>query len=625
MIFHKTNMSIKKIYYILILFLLQTACIPAFAENVKLSVDAGRRGRNIEVNNLFYIYMDIADIDAVPETPKNVPGAKIMYFERTGQSSSFTSINGKVSQSTSYRYTLTLRAEKEGSYSFGPITVGGVRSNVINYTIAGASQSTDNYGGNSRSSGSSSNSSNNSNPADASDNKPKYIGKGDGNLFLRANVSNTTVYEQQALVYTVKLYTTYDAIKFIGAAAAPKFEGFVVEESKDISSSLTYETYNGKTYATAVIARYIIFPQMTGQLKVLGNTYTVSVDQREYYHDPFWGSLSYSTPLQLNVTPNDLTVNVRSLPTPKPADFSGGVGNFSIESKLQSSNFKSNVPGSIIYTVKGTGNLKYIQLPDLNAIYPSELEVYTPKTNLNTTVGSTNVNGSVSFDYSFIPMEEGIFKIPEIRLVYFNPESGKYETSTAKGYNITVGKGVSSSKSQVNRKLQFKDNLKPVKYSDIHTPGKPWISTFGYWLIYIVIGSGIIIFIICRHIYMNSHSDMVAFNSKRANRIARKRLKTAYNCIKRDDRESFYTEMLKALWGYMGDKLKMPTSELMRDNIRQVLEHRSVPDNVIRDFINLLDTCEFAKYSPAENKDEMMITYKNAINEINAIEKSVTA
>ena len=131
-------------------------------------------------------------------------------------------------------------------------------------------------------------------------------------------MSRATAYEQEALVYTVKLYTTYDAIKFIGATAAPKFEGFVVEESKDISTSLSYETYQGKTYATAVIARYIIFPQMEGQLKVLGNTYTVSVDEREYYHDPFWGSMSVAKPLQLNVKPNDLTVNVKSLPKPVP-------------------------------------------------------------------------------------------------------------------------------------------------------------------------------------------------------------------------------------------------------------------------------------------------------------------
>ena len=213
--------------------------------------------------------------------------------------------------------------------------------------------------------------------------KPKFIGKGDGNLFLKASVSKSSAYEQEALVYTVKLYTTYDAIKFIGASAAPKFDGFVVEESKAISSQLNYETYNGKTYATAVIARYIIFPQMTGSLKVTGNTYTVAVDQREYYHDPFFGSMSYSTPLQLNVTPNDLSVDVRPLPVPKPADFSGGVGKFSISSSLKSSEFKTNQAAAIVYTVTGSGNLKYVQLPDLQSIYPSEIEIYIPSTKQN--------------------------------------------------------------------------------------------------------------------------------------------------------------------------------------------------------------------------------------------------
>ena len=219
---------------------------------------------------------------------------------------------------------------------------------------------------------------------------------------MRASVSESNVYEQQALVYTVKLYTTYDAIKFIGATAAPKFDGFVVEESKAVSSSLDYETLDGKTYATAVIARYIIFPQMTGQLKVIGNTYTVSVDQREYYHDPFWGNMAVNSPLQLNVSPNDLTVNVKALPSPKPADFSGGVGKFTIASQLKSNNFKTNQAASIEYIVTGSGNLKYIQLPDLSTSFPPQLEVYTPKTDVKANVGSSNVSGSVSFDYSFM-------------------------------------------------------------------------------------------------------------------------------------------------------------------------------------------------------------------------------
>ncbi|MDE6026456.1 MAG: BatD family protein, partial [Muribaculaceae bacterium] len=565
--------------------------ISAYAGNVRLSLDMGRGHNSISVGELFYINVDVTNINEAPSTPASAKGAKVMYFERVSQSSSFTSVNGQVSQTSSSRYVLTLRATEEGQFSFGPISVGGVKSNAVSYTIGKGSPSSDKGG----SSASSSQGADDSKDADASSDKPKFIGKGDSNLFLRASVSQTNVYEQQALVYTVKLYTTYDAIKFIGASAAPKFDGFVVEESNDISHSLTAETYNGKTYATAVIARYVIFPQMAGQLKVMGNTYTVSVDQREYYHDPFWGSMSYATPLQLNVTPNDLVVDVKPLPSPKPADFSGGVGDFRISSDLKSTSFKSNTAASIVYTVSGTGNLKYVQLPDLSALYPSELEVYTPKTDVQAEVGSSNVSGRVTFDYSFMPLEEGSFKIPALRFVYFNPSTGKYETAQAKGYDISVGKGEASAKSHVNRQKKFDADLQPVDPDSLAKDRVPLVYRFPYWLFFIVPFCGLVVSVILYRSYVKSHADMAAFNSRRADKIARRRLKKAYSCMRKDDSEGFYDELLVALWGYMGDKLKMPTSELMRDNIRNVLESKEVPEKVIDGFISLLDTCEFAK------------------------------
>lgn len=587
------------------------------AGNVRLSVDYERGKQGIEKGGVFYINIDVTNLDVAPSAPSNVPGAKVLFFDRMSQSSSFSNINGQITQTSSSKYVVTLRALEEGRFTFGPISVGGTKSNSVSYTIG---KNNSNAASDPKHS-STANDNDTQDPQAASD-KPKYIGKGDSNLFLRATVSQSKVYEQQALVYTVKLYTTYDAIKFIGATAAPKFEGFVVEESKDISHSLTMETYNGRSYATAVIARYVIFPQMSGQLKVLGNTYTVSVDQREYYHDPFWGSMSYSTPLQLNVTPNDLVIDVKALPQPKPADFSGGVGNFKIESSLKSKTFKTNTAASILYTVSGTGNLKYVQLPDLQAVYPSELEVYTPKTDVKAEVSGSNVSGRVTFDYSFMPLEEGSFKIPPVRFVFFNPSSEKYETAVASGYDINVGKGEASAKSQVNRPRHFNSDLKVVDERKLSHRNNSLVSGFAYWLFFIIPVVLLAIAVIGKNWYVNTHADMAAFNMKRADKIARRRLKKAYSRMKKNDAEGFYDELLTALWGYMGDKLKMPTSELMRDNIRSVLESKGVEEKAIEGFISLLDTCEFAKYSPEGGKSGMKSAYDSAITEINEIEES---
>lgn len=598
--------------YILPMLILMLFTMAVDAATVRLDVSAGRGRREIGVGELFYITYEVSNTEKTPEKPASVPGGKVMYFDRTGQSSSFTSVNGKTTQSFSYTYTLTVRAQQEGNFTFGPVTVDGVKSNTVSYTIGSAPAQSGPGGGQQA-------------PADAgrhnSEDGPKFIGKGDGNLYLRANVSKTSAYEQEALVYTVKLYTTYDAIKFIGATAAPKFEGFVVEESKDTSNQLEYETVNGKTYATAIIARYIIFPQMAGDLKVLGNTYTVSVDEREYYHDPFWGSMSVAKPLQLNVTPNDLTIKVKSLPSPAPANFSGGVGKFSITSTLPAQTYLTNQAASVVYTVTGTGNLKYVKLPDLNALYPPQLEVYSPTPDVNISVGKTNVSGTARFDYSFMPLESGIFNIPEVNLVYFNPETGKYETSTARGYEISVGKGKGSEKSQTRGNMSFNPKLLPVS-ANLSQSYVPYVKRFGYWLWYIIPVILLITVVGYYRTYLKANADMLAVRSRKADKMARKRLRKAAVCLDKGDADRFYDEMLSALWGYMGDKLKMPPSELSRQNISEKLQTYEIPEDVESEFIRLLDECEFAKYAPAAAKDNMQPVYNEGVKVINELEDS---
>lgn len=584
--------------------------VPAFAASFHLDVQPSRGKCDISVGDLFYISYTLTNAEGQPTMPKSVPGAKVMYFDLTGQSSSFTSVNGKTSQSTSYTYTLTLRAEKEGTFSFGPVNVGPLKSNTVSYIIGKASGQTPNMGNSPQTQS--------ANQSGQNPDAPKFIGKGDGNLFLKAEVSKTTAYQQEALVYTVKLYTTYDAIKFIGATAAPKFEGFVVEESKDVSDQLAYETYKGKTYATAIIARYIIFPQMTGKLKVIGNKYTVSVDEREYYHDPFWGNLSMSKPLQLNVTPNDLTVDVKGLPVPQPADFSGGVGSFSITSSLPESKLTSNQAASIIYTVTGTGNLKYVKLPDLNSLYPPQLEVYSPTPDVSAKVGKTNVSGNARFDYSFMPLEPGSYTIPDVKLVYFNPETGKYETSVANGYVVNVDQGKGSVKSQTKGNLSFDNNL--LEIGKLKRRHSPLVYGFPYWLAFILPVLMLVFAAIYYRQYLKANADILVVKSRKANRMARIKLKKANACMKKRDYDAFYDEMLATVWGYLGDKMKMPTSELTRENVSGKLEANGVGKEETEKVIALLDECEFAKYAPGSVKENMTPVYEEGAEIINALE-----
>jgi hypothetical protein len=572
-----------------------------------------RSGSTIAVGESFWLIIDVKNIDAEPNITGSIPGAKTLY---TSSSSNYEErvVNGRSVVSASSEYTITLRAKEKGTYSYGPITVGGVKSNKVTYTIGDESSAAS-------SRKQSNNNGNNSGNQDdnSSSSGLQYIGNGNGDLFMVASISKTTAYEQEALVYTVKLYSSYAGIRFLGATAAPKFDGFVMEESKDTSPYLVFEDYKGRQYATAVIARYIIFPQMTGQLKVLGNNYTVSVEEREYYHDQFWGNMSVGHPVQLSVKPNDLQINVIPLPSPRPANFSGGVGKFTISSKLPSSKLKTNQAASIIYTVSGSGNIKYVKLPDLNTIYPPELEVYSPTSTVDAKVGSNNVTGSERFDYSFMPQETGDFKIPAVDLVYFNPETKQYETATAQGYDIVVTKGAASKNSQSSDKVSFDHHLMKVSSLSSELFKRNFVGSTLYWSLYIIPFVVFMVIMILRRRYIRLNSDIVAMRSRKANKEAVKRLKKAASCMRKKDREAFYDEMLAALWGYAGDKLKMPASELSRENLSSQFIENGVSESLITEFVQLVDECEFAKYAPSAASQDMSEIYKKGYDIIKNI------
>ncbi len=602
------------------LFLAVTAFAVA-AERFQVSVATQTGGDDIEVGEQFYVYLKLDNIDSEPSVP-DIPGAVVKYFTLSSQASSITTVNGKMTRSSSMTYVATCSATKEGTYTIGPLSVGGVKSNRTSYTIVKSGSGTlskmkqrqqqqqqqqqaarqDAYAGN----------------EDDHSDSPKFIGKGNEKLFLKASVSKSSAYEQEALVYTVKLYSSYAPIKFIGATEAPKFDGFVVEESDETSKSLHYETYNGQEYATAIIARYIIFPQMTGKLTIKGNTYTVSTDEQEYYDDPYFRMLTVRRPVQLNVTPNDLVIDVKALPSPMPADFSGAVGEFSITSSLPSASLKTNQPASIVYEVKGSGNLKYVKLPDLNDLYPKQLEVFSPTTQVDAAAKGMSVSGTVKFDYSFTPLELGQYQIPEVALVYFDPSTGTYKKSVAKGYTVEVDKGALSEKSQTKNRLKFSDSLMPVR--DLQKTGITYVYTFGYWLFFIIPALALLIIVFVYRRHLKSAADIVGTRMRKAGKVAARRLKKAAACMKNSDRERFYDEMLIALWGYVGAKLNIPTSELNRQNVAQQLSEAGASEEIVNRFVSVLDDCEFAKYAPGSGRDELKTVYDRGAEVINALE-----
>lgn len=585
---------IEKIYITLFVFL---AGVAASYASVNVRVEIPGRSNKVAVGSRFQIIITAQNSPGISWS--NPPGTKISYQVQE---------RNETPRGSEEECTLTLTAVTPGTYTY-QVSAGSTKSKPVKYIITDAPAG--GQGGGGQQSGQTQ-----PGQAPSQNDKPQFIGKGNENMFLKATISKTSVYEQEALLYTIKLYTSYNYIKFLGATAAPKFEGFVVEEDKVTDAYPKFESVNGRTYKAVDVARYIIFPQKAGNLKIIGNTYTVSADAFEYYHDPYWQNMTVRRPVQLNLTPNDLSVNVKDLPSPRPADFSGGVGKFSISLQLPRQTYKTNQASSVSYKVTGQGNLKYIKLPELSSVFPSSIEVFSPETEVNSHVGQSTVSGDVTFKYSFMPMETGNFAVAPLKLVYFNPETQSYETATASGFSIDVAKGSASEKSQTAKR--FDSSLLPV--GSLSTPERPLVRSFSFWLWFIIPGALFIIFSLCYISYLKRHSDMEAFRSKKAGKIARRRLKKAAECLKRNDSEKFFDEMLFALWGYMGDKLKMPTSELTRQNISEVLMSHGVSEAVTQKAIALIDTCEFAKYAPAQSRDDMRTIYDDGAEVISAMD-----
>ena len=106
----------------------------------------------------------------------------------------------------------------------------------------------------------------------------KAVGSND--LFVRIEMSKPRVYEQQAVVCTIKLYTKYQVSQFM-PTLQPSFDGFLIEEIPMQPSLNNVEHVNGQNYMVAVLKKCLLYPQQSGQLTITSGNYDVNVVQYE--------------------------------------------------------------------------------------------------------------------------------------------------------------------------------------------------------------------------------------------------------------------------------------------------------------------------------------------------------
>ncbi|MCZ8371392.1 BatD family protein [Phocaeicola sp. KGMB11183] len=548
----------------------------------------------------------------------SISGFDVLMGPSRSQQSSTQIINGKVSSSSSITYTYILMAGKEGTYTIPSASIEVDKEKVFSNPVTIKVLPQDKTAGNSGQSGQG---------GSASSSRSQIVGSRitDKDLFITATASKTTVHEQEAILLTYKVYTLVNLRQLYGKM--PDLKGFHTQEVElPQQKTFSLEHYKGRNYNTTVWSQYILFPQQTGKLEIPPITFDGVVAQRTVSDDPFdfFNGGGYVEVKKKIVTPK-LTINVQSLPA-KPAGFSGGVGEFTLSSSINAKEVKTNDAVTIKLVLSGTGNMKLISAPEVK--FPQDFEVYDPKTENNFQLTQNGLTGTQTIEYLAIPRHAGDFTIPPVEFTYFDLKTKSYKTLKTEAYQLHVAKGEGNA-DQVIADFTNKENVK-VLGKDIRfiklgntkllPKGDFFFGTFGYYLWYII---PFVLFVAFAVIYRKQaleNANIAKVKTKKANKVASKRMKFAGKLLAENKKNEFYDEVLKALWGYISDKLCIPVSQLSKDNIESELVKYGVSDELIQKFIGALNECEFARYAPGNENEAMDKVYTAAIDVISQME-----
>lgn len=550
-----------------------------------------------------------------PSTPAgnpaipSIPNCKLLFGPGISQSSSYQNINGHESSSSTIGYTYSYKAVKAGT-----VTIGAAKMNVGGRSLStkpiklqilppdrsaqrGTQSSVQAY------------------DIDTQTADKPVSGK---DVFIRIVLSKPTAYEQEGVLCSIKLYTKYQVSKFI-TNVQPAYNGFMAEEVP-VTLQGRFESVGGENYFAYVIKQSVLFPQQTGKLTISSGSYDLTVQQFETINTSF-GRMRSPVDKTIKVNSNTASINVMPLPSPRPADFSGAVGRFSVTRALTSKKIRTNEAATIKLIISGQGNLKSLTPPKFG--FSLQFDQYDPQTAVTASPSGATLSGKVTVDYTFVPQSVGQFAINGTSFTYFDLNSHQYRTIKVDGFNLNVEKGSASNAVKYNDAV-MKDIL-PMETGSLDL-SKSHGSIFGEWytiIYYIVL---LLAFAIVLFIYrkkVKERANVTLMKRKGANKVANRRLKRAKRYMNKGQKELFYEEMLTALWGYYSDKLSIPVSELNRDNISKNLDGYGLSQEAIGRVINILDECEFSRYAQsAESNVPMAEIYRMACDSIDEVENT---
>lgn len=508
-------------------------------------------------------------------------------------------INGRSKTNCSITITYTLRPKTKGTFTIPPASIQVKGKTYISKNVK--IRVADNARGNEHRSSSNSQ---DDKAEEETSSRTAQTGLSTKDLYITAELQKTTVYEQEA----VRL--KYHALELPGVGLnnvalneRPDFKGIVsLEIPSNFESTLTH--VGGVAYKKVKSKEYVLYPQKAGQIQIPKLTFDCMVVQRDLLLDRIDDFLNGGgIGVIVKRSAPQLTLNVKPLPTPKPKGFSGGVGHFSIKSQMTTADLRTNDLATFRVTISGTGNLKLITAPDI--VFPDEFDSYPPQIVDETTITEDGVSGSISFNYTLVPREVGNFKMPKVDFVFFNPQSGEYQSIAAKAFQLTVKKGTKSDAAVEYERQMRKEDIRDIKHGKPHlvSPNEEYY-WWGTWKTYLAFAT-IVILSVCMPALIKRfdiHSISLAGSShdKTGKKAIKQMLKIKSTQKPGQPRET-YNELNQIIRCYFSERMSMPVNELSTERILNYLKETCHADEKLTSHVKrLLDNCEMSNYAPVE-------------------------
>ena len=453
-------------------------------------------------------------------------------------------------------------------------------------------------------------------------NDPKYIV--DEKLHLVAEVSKRSPYVNEPITIVYKLYFAQNVNPTdVDVVDMPKYNDFWSYNVDIPNRNIDTSIYKGERYNFVEWRKVVLYPQRAGKLEIkplsLDVTVNVPTGKRDFFQRVIY------TQVPKLVSAGNLTINVKPLPTEgQPVDFSGAVGNFSIDVSTSKKQLKANESLQAKVKISGRGNLRLFGMPNLQT--PSAIEQYEPETSENIRSNLSGMSGSITQSYTLIPQVQGKYPIPSIEFSFFNPKKKTYETIKSSEQLVDVTEGPLANRALNPTTPSAAVSIdSPFKFIALDTSFVPINTTtfFRSTLFYLLWGSPlglVLLYVVYARRKQKQLGDTEGVRMRTANRMARKYLSEAKRNL--NNSEEFYVALERALHNYLKAKLKMETSDFSKEKIKNILSQIGVEESLVNDFVSVLENCEFARYTPSSVK-AMEQDFANTAKMITQIDKQL--